>query len=328
MTDSPTIIFFGTPQFSVPALKSLIESDFTIASVITQPDKRRSRGKNTMPSPVKKVALENNIPTIEPEKITEDTITKIKSLNPDLFVIVAYGKILPQKLLNIPSHGSINIHPSILPLYRGPSPLQAQILDGVIDSGVSIMLIDEEMDHGPILKKVEYSISKLDTYETLGNTLFEIGAKELPETIEKYLSGKLKPQEQDHSKATFCKLIKKEEGSIDWQKPADYIERMIRAYTPWPSAYTIFRHPNDHSNNSRLPNSDDPSNPSEKGSLVKILQTKIANLTTTKQPGTFFTKDKKLYASAGKNTVLEIIKIQPAGKSPMPAESFIQGYMK
>lgn len=305
MEQKPTIVFFGTPEFAVPALKSLIESDCTIAAVVTQPDKRRGRNKPPISSPVKEVALEHSIPTIEPEKITDEVIAEIKESNPNLFVIVAYGKILPQELLDIPEHGSVNIHPSLLPLYRGPSPLQSQILDGVTESGVCIMLIDEEMDHGPLLASHTVHLTGNETYESLGTELFELGAAHLPETIENYLSGDITPQEQDHSKATVCKLIKKEEGSINWNKPAEHIEKMTRAFTPWPSAYSSMNEID-----------------------YKILKATVASITSSESPGTLFTEEKHLYASAGDKTVLEILEIQPAGKSPMPAESFIQGYLK
>ncbi len=302
---SPRIIFFGTPKFSVPALEKLV-SDFDVVAVVTKEDSPHKRDKKTLvPTPVKTASIEHDIPVMQPNKITDETIEKIKSFNPDLFVIVAYGKILPTQLLDIPKYGSVNIHPSLLPLYRGPSPIQAQILDGVKNSGVSIMLIDDEMDHGPILKSIPIELSMTETYESLGEKLFEIGAENLPSTISGYISGKITPSEQNHENATFCKIIKKEDGLIDWKKPAQYIERMTRAYNPWPGAHTFYK--------------DMP---------VKIIRATALEESENCEPGTFFFRENKLYASCNEGSKIEIHVIQPAGKKPMPGTDFARGYLR
>ena len=315
MKNDLKIVFFGTPEFAVPALQSLLANDFNIAAVVTQPDKPVGRTKVLTAPPVKVLAQENNIPVLQPDKFSNLTIKQLNNFTPDLFVIVAYGKILPQELIDIPHFGAVNIHPSLLPKYRGPSPLQAQILNGENKTGVSIMLIDNEMDHGPILKNYELRITNYAKYnqETLGKELFEIGAKHLPKTIEKYISGEVKPQEQDHSQATFTKLIKKEDGEIDWTKPAEYIEHMTRAYWPWPSAYGQLT-----TYNLQL--------------TTKILKAHVGQEQTNFKPGTLFTHStgsgqETLAVACGENSILIIDKLQISGKHPISGPEFIRGHL-
>lgn len=306
MNNNLRIIFFSTPEFSIPALRSLIEANFEVATVVTRPDKPVGRQHSVSPPPVKILAQENNIKVLQPVKIDEEVIEQVSNLKPDLFVIVAYGKILPQKLLDIPKHGSINIHPSLLPKYRGPSPLQATLLSDDQETGVCIMLIDEAMDHGPILQTNKIQLNNNYTYETLGNELFTMGAKHLPKVIENYLSGKLKPQEQDHDKATFCKMVKKEHGQIDWQQPASYIEKMTRAYFPWPGTYGKF-------NNNDLE--------------FKLLQAKVIKSKTKLNPGSpFLTDDQELAVACGDSSTLLIEELQPAGKKKMTSAEFMRGH--
>ena len=202
-------VFFGTPEFAIIILEKLIKSGLEPQAVFR-----------------------------DPKESASVLIEKLEHLKPDLAVIAAYGKILPKEILNIPRHGFINVHPSLLPKYRGASPIQYAILNGDKETGVTIMKIDEKMDHGKIISNIKYQISKLDTYESLSKKLAELGAELLIKTIPGYISGKIKPVEQEHKKATYTKIIKKEDGKIDWTKSALEIERMTRAYYPWPSAYT------------------------------------------------------------------------------------------
>jgi methionyl-tRNA formyltransferase len=310
------IVFFGTPEFAIPSLQSLIKADFNVVAVVTQPDKPVGRKQTITSPPVKNLAQKYNIPTWQPEKITPPYDPLLKKGGVDLFVIVAYGKILPQSLLDIPKHGSINIHPSLLPLYRGPAPLQNQILDNVTETGVSIMLIDEEMDHGPVLKNYELRIKNYEdyNYETLGRELFELGAKHLPETIIKYIKSEIKPQVQDHTKATFTKLIKKEDGQIDWHKPADYIERMTRAYSPWPSAYAKLKMKNE-----KLKTKEDL--------LIKIIKARVNKEKSKLLPGTIFKSlNCELAVACGQGSTLIIEELQSAGKQKMTAQDFLRGH--
>jgi len=311
------IIFFGTPSFAVPSLSKLIQDErFDIVTVITQNDKPVGRKKTLTPSPIKSLAKSHDLNILQPEKISLEVINNISKLAPDIFIIVAYGKILPAKLLDIPRYGSINIHPSLLPKYRGPSPLQSTILNGDLRTGVSIMLIDEKMDHGPILKVTPYTLTGDETYESLGNQLFHIGANELPDTIVNFTKGSLKPKEQDHNKATYTKLIKKENGLIDWTKPASYIEHMTRAYHPWPNTYFIPVIEKGIKNNLNF-NINNP---------IKIHKAHISNNKTKLAPGTLFkTLNNELAIACGENSSLSIENLQLSGKKIITAQEFLRG---
>lgn len=242
-------IFFGTPQFAVPALESLIKDNrFDVVAVVTEPDQKSGRGKKIVFSPVKLTAMKYNITVLQPEKMQAISY-KLKAKSFDAAVVCAYGQIIPKKILEITKYGFINIHPSLLPKYRGPSPIQTAILNGDRKTGVTIIKVDEKMDHGPILaqqglefpNKYQISndqISKLN-YLEISKILSKLGAELLIKILPGYLEGKIKPKAQDHKKATFTKLIRKEDGLINWNEPVEIIERRIRAYFPWPGTYTF-----------------------------------------------------------------------------------------
>src|SRR3989338_11561265 len=219
-TEQIKIIIFGTPEFSVPAFKFLIENDYRIIAAVTAPDKPVGRKQMLVSPPIKILAQQNNTPVFQPSSLKKDTefLQKFKELKPDLCVIVAYGKIIPKDYLNLPKYGFVNIHPSLLPKYRGPSPIQSAILNGETETGVSIMLVDAEMDHGPIIAKREFSISnfKFSNHDELAKELFTLGGKLLIEILPKYISGEIKPEPQDHSQATFTKMFTREDGRINW----------------------------------------------------------------------------------------------------------------
>ncbi len=204
-------IFFGTPEFATIILEKLIKS-----------------------------GLEPQAAFRNPKESASVLIEKLEYLKPDLAIIAAYGKILSKEIVEIPRYGFINVHPSLLPKYRGASPIQYAILNGDKETGVTIMKVDEEMDHGPILANSELPIAGSDTYDSLSQKLAILGAELLIKTIPDYISGKIKPFEQDHSKSTYTKIIKKEDGKIDWSKSAQDLERMVRAYYPWPSSWTLW----------------------------------------------------------------------------------------
>ena len=231
------IVFLGTSEFAIPTLKTLLLSDNQPILVITSEDKPAGRGRKLASSPVKALALANNLAILEPSKIDRDFIEKTKVLGPDIGVLAAYGKILPKAFIEAFPLGILNIHPSLLPKYRGPSPIQAAILNGDKKTGVTIILIDEKMDHGPILAERAINIDNPD-YLELHNQLAELGIKVLLEVLPEWIQGNIKPRSQNESEATYSKLIKKEDGQIDWSRPAEEIERMVRAYNPWPGAYT------------------------------------------------------------------------------------------
>ncbi len=242
------IVFLGTPEFSVKPLEALINAGYQIIGVITSPDKPVGRKMVLTPPPVKSFILKHaswNIKIYQPENKTE-LLKIMKELRPDLAVVAAFGMIFTKEILEIPKYGFLNIHASLLPRWRGASPIQSAILAGDEETGITIMLINEKMDEGPILAKREFLISNPPAgragfqFLKLSEKLSELGAELLIKTIPKWINSEIKPQEQDHSKATYCKKITKEDGLIDLNtEPPEIIERKIRAFTPWPGAYTI-----------------------------------------------------------------------------------------
>ncbi|NCN07379.1 methionyl-tRNA formyltransferase [Candidatus Falkowbacteria bacterium] len=235
------IIFMGTPEFAVPYLKSLLNNDFEIVGIITQPDKPTGRKQIISIPPVKAVAIQNNIRIFQSEKLKTDTkiIEELKSLEPDLTVVVAYGQIIPQAILNIAKLGNINVHPSLLPKYRGASPIQNAILNGETKTGITIMLMDAKMDHGPILAQKELLLAGNEDNESLHKIMSDNSSTNfLIETIKKFISNQIAPTIQNDEQATYCQLISKEEAKINWHKSAQIISNQIRAFYPWPTAWT------------------------------------------------------------------------------------------
>lgn len=227
-------VFFGTGNFSVKILEILSQNGFSPGLIITAPDKPKGRKMALTPPPAKAWALRKNISVEQPQRLP-DIADNLREGGYDLFIVAAYGKIIPKEILEIPKHGTLNVHPSLLPKFRGPSPIQSFILSGEKTTGVTIMLLDEEMDHGPILAQRTWtSGAHLDTgcpsYRELGGNL-------LAEVIPKWLAGEIKPVEQDHSKATYCKKITKQDGLVSLNEPPEIIERKVRALSPWPGVY-------------------------------------------------------------------------------------------
>ena len=318
------IVFFGTPKLSSVVLQKLIDSGYKPSLVITSPDKPVGRKKELTPSPVKILATKYHINILQPNKLS--TITGLlRQINPDLLVVAAYGKIIPKEILDIPKYNALNIHPSLLPKYRGPSPIQSAILNGDKKTGATIMLMDEKMDHGPLITNYQSSTIHSDTYETLGNKLFKIGADLLIEILPKYLEGKTKLKKQNHKKATYTKIIKREDGLIDWNKSADYIEHQLRAFTPWPGIYTIWE-----------------------DKRLKILELEIQNTplflryyaVSKKKFFSIFTKFLKKtavgqviktntgFAIQSGNGFVVPKKLQLEGKNPQTAKEFLNGHPK
>ncbi len=234
------IAFLGTPEFSVKPLEALINSGCQIIGIITGLDKSVGRKMVLTPPPVKILAQKYNILVYQPENKTE-LLEIIKKLQPDLAIVAAFGMIFTKEILEIPKYGFLNIHASLLPRWRGASPIQSAILAGDEETGITIMLINEKIDEGPILERRKLKIENRN-YKELENKLSELGAKLLIETIPKWINGEIKPQEQEHNKATYCKKITKEDGLINLNtEPPEIIERKIRAFTPWPGAYVFVK---------------------------------------------------------------------------------------
>lgn len=296
---SAGIIFFGTPEFAVPTLKALISKGEKILLVVTQPDKPKGRGKIVQPCEVKKIALQHGLPLAQPEKIRDENFIKmLKELNPEFCIVVAYGKILPKEILQIPEHGCINLHASLLPKYRGAAPIQWALIKGEKVTGVTTMVIDEGLDTGPLLLQKEVSIEDEDNAYTLAQKLSTIGAELVIETIERMRKGEIEPKPQE-GEPSYAPQLKKEDGKINWNASAIEIVNLIRGAYPWPCAYSFL-----------------------KGERVKII--KAEALSGSELPGLIVKAKNELIAGT-KEGLLKIVLIQPEGKKIMTAKEFISG---
>ncbi|MDD5527710.1 MAG: methionyl-tRNA formyltransferase [Patescibacteria group bacterium] len=302
------IIFAGTPDFAVPALKALIaDADFDIVAVITQEDKPVGRKQTLTPPPVKTVATENKIKILQPKKI-KDIKDEIAALQPDFIIVIAYGQIIPQNILDIPKYGCVNIHASLLPRWRGAAVIQAPILAGDTETGVTIMKMDAGLDTGPIIAQMKINILKNETAATLHDELAALGAKMLPETLKAFAAGVMELKPQDEKSVTYARELKKEDGHIDWSKPAVEIERKVRAFTPWPSAFgqLIIK-------NKEL-------------IIIKILEAENTILPINKfKAGETFLDNDKIAVQCGKDALI-IKKLQLEGGKPLSAEEFLRGH--
>ena len=236
----PRIVFMGSPEFAIPVLSKLA-SKYQVVGVITQPDRPAGRGRILTPPPVKCLANELNLPVIQPRRLSEpEAFQKLKTWAPDLIVVAAFGQILRPSVLDLPKYGCVNVHASLLPRWRGAAPIQATILHGDEQTGVTIMCMDPGIDTGSILSQKSLSISAQDTTGTLSERLSALGADLLIETLPAYLAGEIIPSPQDESRASYAPMIKKEDGQLDFSRPAIELVRQVRAYNPWPGAFTYW----------------------------------------------------------------------------------------
>lgn len=234
----PRTIFMGSPDFAVPALRALARAGYPLAGVVTQPDRPAGRGNALTPPPVKGVALELGLEVLQPEKLhTPEAMQQLQAWKPDLIVVAAFGQILRREVLTLPRYGCVNIHASLLPRHRGAAPIQAALLAGDEETGVTIMLMDEGIDTGPILARRAVPIARDETGGSLFEKLSVLGAELLLETLPGYLSGDIRPQPQPTEGATYARMLKKEDGRLDFNRPAIALERQIRAFQPWPGAF-------------------------------------------------------------------------------------------
>ena len=239
---SPKIVFWGTPEFATPSLEALFKNGHNVVSVVTNPDEPAGR-KNVLTSPPVKVwAEKNNIPVLQPDNLKSDFQREIRLPRADIYIVAAYGKLIPKEILENPKYGALNIHPSLLPRWRGPSPIQYTILYGDKEAGVTIMKMDERMDHGPAIAASSFQLpaSSKPTYKEVHDKLAKLGAELLVKILPKWLAGEIKPEAQDDAKTTYSKILKKDDGRINWSRPAEEIERMVRAFNPWPGTWTIW----------------------------------------------------------------------------------------
>src|SRR5207244_2308346 len=285
----------GSATFALPSLNRLFEQGYDLTGVITQPDKPSGRGQTLQAPPVKQRAFDLHLPVYQPASLkTEETQVLIQALAPDMMVVVAYGKILPPWLLELPRYGCINLHGSILPKYRGGAPVHWAIANGEQTTGVCTMLLDEGLDTGPVFLCEETNIGPDESAPQLYDRLAELGADLLIETVNGIVNGRLKPEPQDDSLATFAPILKKEHGFIDWSMLAIEIHNRVRAFNPWPGTVTKFR-----------------------GSVCKILQTRVTADTKDASLGTIVSSKRSLSAVCGDGTLLEIVLIQPENGKPV-----------
>lgn len=304
------IVFFGTPAFSVPFLEHLIaDPEIEVVGVVTQPDKPSGRGGEMTPSSIKTTAQNTGIPFFQPPSLkTDQEIGKtLANLDADFFVVVAYGKIIPKAILDIPKRGCINVHPSLLPRWRGPSPMQWAIAEGDPTTGVTIMLLDEGMDTGPLLASEHLTIDAEETYETLVSKVHEIGPRLLSETLKRYEKGEIIPLKQDETHATMTRLLEKKDGHVNWSQTMAQIDQKHRAYSAWPGTWTCWK---------RKPGV---------CLRLKLVSIRAVDLRVDAPQGMVTLKEGRLFVDCTDGT-LEILEIQPEGKRKMKASAFIAGY--
>lgn len=294
----------GTPDFSVPVLKQLLDDDYHIIAVVTQPDRPKGRKKTITPPPVKVEALANNIPVYQPEKIKDEKeLETILELKPDLIITAAFGQILPKALLDAPKYGCINVHASLLPKYRGGAPIHQAIIDGEKETGITIMYMAEKLDAGDIISQTVVPILENDHVGSLHNKLSAAGAKLLSTTLPDLLAGDIKPQQQDDDEATFAKNISREQEKINWAMNGEAIYNQIRGLHPWPVAFTTIEDKN-----------------------VKVWWGNKVKVDNGQCPGTILRIENDGFIVATGNEVgIKITDLQPAGKKRMMAQQYLQG---
>lgn len=301
------IIFMGTAELSCASLEKLsTDPQFQILAVVTQPDKPKGRDLKLTPSPVKVLAEKLKLPVLQPLKARDENfIAELRALQPDLMVVVAYGQILPQTLLEVPPHGCVNVHTSLLPKYRGAAPIQWAIADGNAETGVTIMKMDAGLDTGPVLSLRRTPILPSDDSQILHDRLAQLGAELLAETIPAYVAGKIQPQPQPAEGSTYAAKIKKEDGKIDWSQPAVQIWSRLRAFTPWPGGFTFLQ--------------GEP-----KPQLLKIWKAEVVE--TSGSVGAILSVDKTgIIVGCGQNA-LRILELQREGGKRLTAEPFLLGF--
>jgi len=293
------VVFMGTPDFALNTLQKLIEHH-EVLGVVTQPDRPAGRNRQLQPPPIKQLALQHGIPIFQPEKIRRpESITELKQWQPDVYIVAAFGQILPQSVLDIPPYGSINVHASLLPRWRGAAPIQAVIRAGDTQSGVTIMKMDAGLDTGPMLTQRSIQLSIDETGQSLHDRLAVIGAELLIETLPGYLSGEIVPQAQDETLVTYAPQIEKGEGNIRWEQDAVSIERLVRAFTPWPGTYSHWN-----------------------GQQLKILKGVVVD--GKDEPGRIIQTRDGIAVGTGEGLFL-LKRIQLAGRKAMTAEEFVRG---
>jgi methionyl-tRNA formyltransferase len=303
MAESLNLVFCGTPSFAVPSLSALVEAGFSVQLIVTQPDRPRGRGMDVAFSPVKQRALQLGLPLAQPAAIknNEDFRHQLASLQPDAIVVVGYGRIIPNWMLELPRFGNINLHASLLPKYRGAAPVQWAIANGETMTGVTTMRIDAGLDTGDVLLQEQAEITADDTAETLGPRLAQKGAKLLVETFRGLLADTIQPMRQDDLRASLAPILTKQDGRIDFHKVANEIYSRLRGFQPWPGAFTTFR-----------------------GRVLNVWAARQAQRAVAQSQ--LLDEENRLFVGCGEGTSLELLEVQPEGKKRMAASDFIHGY--
>jgi methionyl-tRNA formyltransferase len=305
MAQPENLVFCGTPQFAVPTLEKLVEAGFNVHLVLTQPDRPKGRGLGLVASPVKQTALRLGLPVYQPEKIkqNEDLRARLDEIAPAAIIVVGYGRIIPSWMLQLPRHGNINLHASLLPKYRGAAPIQWAVANGENVTGVTTMRIDAGLDTGDILLQKELAILDEDTAETLSPRLSAIGAELMIETLRGLAEGTISPQPQKNDEATLAPILKKEHGRIEFSCSAQEIYNRLRGFQPWPGAFTSFR-----------------------GKLLNITAAKSSGQSNDLVQGQLQVKGDHLFVGCANSTTLELLEVQPEGKKRISASDFVHGY--
>jgi methionyl-tRNA formyltransferase len=303
MSESFNLVFCGTPRFAVPTLEKLLEAGFRIQLVVTQPDKPRGRGMELSPSPVKQRALELGLQITQPDKIknNEDFRSRLSTLRPEAIIVVGYGRLIPQWMIDLPPLGNINLHASLLPKYRGAAPIQWAIACGETVTGITTMKIDSGLDTGDILLQQEIPIESGDTAETLAPRMATLGAELVRETLPGLRSGTVHPIPQDNTKASLAPILKKEDGEIDFHRSAPEICNRLRGFQPWPGAYTSFR-----------------------GKNLQVWDARPLQRAVSEAE--LVVEVDRLIVGCGKGTALELLEVQLEGKKRMAVRDFVHGY--
>jgi len=294
-------IFLGTPSFAVPTLERMIAAGHSVELVVTQPDRPKGRGNSIAMPPVKEAALRHGLEVFQPERIRRpEGVERLRSIAPEIMVIVGYGQIIPQSILNIAPRGMLNVHASLLPKYRGAAPIQWAIANGEAITGVTIMRIDAGLDTGDMLRKCETAVGENETAIELSPRLAEVGADLLVETLANLDS--ITPEKQNGDAATYAPILKKEDGIIDWSRPAREIHNRVRGLQPWPGAYSSFR-----------------------GQAMHIWSSRVSEDRSPHPAGTLVLQHRQLYATAGDGLFLELREVQMEGRKRLPGDVFANG---
>ncbi|WP_027963140.1 methionyl-tRNA formyltransferase [Halalkalibacillus halophilus] len=299
---SKRIVFMGTPDFSVPILKNLIDSDFHVVAVVTQPDRPKGRKRKLTPSPVKSCALDYDLPVLQPEKIRED-YEAILSYEPDLIITAAYGQILPEAILTHPPYGCINVHASLLPEYRGGAPIHYAIIDGKDKTGVSIMYMVKALDAGDVIEQVTVPIEEKDHVGSVHDKLSQAGSDLLLKVLPKLFSKEISPVQQNESFVTYAKNITREQEMVNWNDSQQHIYNHVRGLHPWPVAYTTYQ-----------------------DQTLKLWWVEKTSATTSEKGGTIVSiEEDGILVATGDQKLIKLIEIQPSGKKRMLAKDFLRG---